>query len=115
MSEVEEDLPPEHGPWQNATRHVRALIVVARDRPEIWDHFRLLFARDADVEVAYDQRQGERRSRVQPFTPERRQQERRRLAPESDLAARQYLIVRRRWRDDALRLSAVRVDDAEAC
>ena len=46
MGEAEGRSPSEHDRGRDA-RPVRALIVVARDRPDIWEHFTRLFARDA--------------------------------------------------------------------
>ncbi len=79
---------------------VRALIIVARDRKDIWEHFTRLFATDRDVEVRYDRRFGDRRSARHPISAERRRQNRRHPTRDTDLRTRHYLIVRKRRRDD---------------
>ncbi|HTX52248.1 MAG TPA: hypothetical protein VMD08_02470 [Candidatus Baltobacteraceae bacterium] len=78
------------------SRQVRALIIIARERTDIWEHFTRLFANDHDVEVRYD-----RRSAVHPVLTDRRRQDRRHSARETELRTRHYLIVRKRRRDDA--------------
>ncbi len=81
-------------------RGVRALIIIARHRTDIWNHFTRLFADDADVEVRYDRRFGDRRSALHPISTERRRTDRRDHTRDTDLRTRQYLIVRKRRRDD---------------
>jgi len=83
------------------SRQVRALIIIARERTDIWEHFTRLFANDHDVEVRYDRRYSDRRSALHPISTDRRRQDRRHSAWETDLRTRHSLIVRKRRRDDA--------------
>src|SRR5512139_228289 len=78
---------------------VRSLLIVAREQQALWralvDEFKGL----ADVQVLLDRRHRERRTRSDPVAEERRVRERRSLPRlEDDLHARQYLLVRPRYR-----------------
>ena len=96
VGDREEYRPTGHSVSGDPSRQVRALIVVAREWTDIWEHFTRLFANDLDVEVRYD-----RRSALHPILTDRRRQDRRHSAQETDLRTRHYLIVRKRRRDDA--------------
>lgn len=70
------------------------LIVVARDRPELFQYFRSGFAALGDVRVIMDRRRGERRVRYDSRRVDRRRGERRvRLRATAELRGRGFLIV----------------------
>ena len=72
------------------------LLVVARERPEIYDVMRREFADAGDrVEVVFDRRFGERRRRPDGVTPDRRKSDRRHQDVEPDLRSIGRAIVRR--------------------
>mgnify|MGYP001569806234 FL=1 len=74
---------------------VRYLLIVARTEPDLWRYLKHNFAGDDKVEVILDRRRGERRQRIQPHEPERRQADRRRRPSlDSDLRYRFLVIVR---------------------
>ena len=76
---------------------VRSLIVVARDRPEVWQALTHRFAADERVRVFFDRREGQRRKQDHPNTPDRGRPDRRRpQSIENDVRYRQYVIVRSR-------------------
>lgn len=84
---------------------VRYLLIVARSQPDLSHYLKNNFAGDEKVEVILDRRRGERRQRVQPHEPERRQGERRRQpGTEKDLVYRPLVIVRRPQEDSSSRL-----------
>ncbi len=55
----------------------RYLFIVARERAQLFAHLQREFAGSADVEVLLDRRRGERRERLLPHEPDRRQADRR--------------------------------------
>jgi hypothetical protein len=72
------------------------LLVVARDRPDVYEAMRKEFADTRDgVEVVLDRRFGERRRYANGFSPERRRGERRRHDIEADLRSLGRAIIRR--------------------
>jgi hypothetical protein len=74
---------------------VRALVIVTRGRPDLWQSLTRHFAKSEDVRVILDRRQVERRQQVQTYEPDRRRVGRRRPpSPETDVHSRQYVIVR---------------------
>ena len=74
---------------------VRYLLIVARNQPDLWRYLKDNFAGDEKVEVILDRRRGERRQRIQPHQPERRQTERRRQpGAKNDLRYGSLVIVR---------------------
>jgi hypothetical protein len=76
------------------TGGVRALIIVARDQPNLWHFLQARFATNGDVEILLDRRLWKRRQRVQSRDLERRDVDRRRqLSSEHDLRRRSCLIV----------------------
>ncbi len=77
----------------------QTLIIVARDRPDLWRALTRQFAADGDIVILLDRRQGERRQSAQPTAPDRRGSDRRSMPRiEEDIRYRQYVIVRRRRR-----------------
>jgi hypothetical protein len=72
----------------------RILIIVARDRPELWDYMAYHYAEFPRLQVIRDRRQGDRRRLVQPHAPELRRANRRQ-APGSqpDCGAQAFVIV----------------------
>ena len=73
---------------------VRYLLIVTRNQPDLWRYLKDNFAGDAKVEVILDRRLAERRQRVQPHDPERRQADRRRPGLDNDLRYRSLVIAR---------------------
>ncbi len=74
---------------------VKSLIIVARDRPDLWQALTEEFGVYKDIVILLDRRQGERRQAVQPHTPDRRRADRRSLPRiEEDVRYRQYVIIR---------------------
>ena len=61
------------------------LMIVARDRPDLYDRLRKEFGRDRAVAVVLDRRFGQRRSMGILVAPEQRHAERRRRDIEDDL------------------------------
>ena len=55
----------------------RELFIVSRDRADLYRYLTQTFGDAENVEVIWDRRTGERRSRPSGATPERRQRERR--------------------------------------
>jgi len=68
----------------------RCLIIVARDQPELLAQFAFLYAREPDVEVCFDRRQGEPRTRMSD-RPERRFLPR----PDTDLQHHGFIVIPR--------------------
>lgn len=58
----------------------RELFIVARDRPDLYRYLSQTFADAENVQVIWDRRTGERRTRSRARIPERRVAERRRRA-----------------------------------
>ena len=76
---------------------VQALIIVARDRLDLWHDLTQHFAANEDVGILLDRRQEERRQWVRSYAPDRRGPDRRSLPRiEHDLRFRQFVIVRRK-------------------
>ena len=74
---------------------IRALVVVTRNQPDLWQSLTRHLAANEDVQVLLDRRQGERRQRVQTYELDRRGLDRRRPPRiENDVCSRQYVIVR---------------------
>jgi hypothetical protein len=74
------------------------VIVVGRDRGELFEYFRWGFGRTPGVEVVLDRRLGERRGRRNGHGPtdDRRKGDRRRAAgTRAELLARGFMIARR--------------------
>ena len=63
----------------------RVLMIVARDRTELYERLRKEFANDRAVAVVMDRRYTERRRAIVAVTPEQRRAERRRRDIEDDL------------------------------
>ncbi len=79
---------------QSTREKVRCLFIVARNQPDLWHYLRRDFAGDEEVQVVLDRRRGERRQRVLPHEPERRQADRRRYPnTDSDLRYRSFVII----------------------
>lgn len=71
------------------------LIVVARDRLELWELWRAWFSGIEGVEVILDRRRGERQEPVEPHDPERPRVDRRRdPAVEDELRSSGSAITR---------------------
>ena len=71
------------------------LLIVAWDRPDLWDLWRRWFAGVEEVQVVLDQRRGERRQRGNVHEPERRRVERRRQPGlEDELRSTGFAITR---------------------
>lgn len=63
------------------------LLIVALDRPQVYEYLRQVFSSDKPIQVLLDRRRGERRQRNEPHAPERRRGQRRSAAgrhPRSD-------------------------------
>lgn len=76
------------------TRH---LLIVARDRPELWRYLAVKFAKSAWVEVVLDRRQRERREATRIYQRGRQGADRRRSSSlATDPRGQAYLIVPRR-------------------
>jgi hypothetical protein len=74
---------------------IRALVIVARDRPDLLPSLTRHFAANEDVRVLLDRRQGARRQRVQPCDLDRRGSDRRHPPSiEWDVGHRPYVIAR---------------------
>ena len=61
------------------------LMIVARDRPDLYDRLRQEFGRDRAVAVVLDRRYGQRRRAAMAVTEEQRRAERRRRDIDDDL------------------------------
>jgi hypothetical protein len=84
-------------PKAQPTEIIRALVVVARDQPDLRQSLTQHFAANEDVQVLLDRRQGQRRQRVQTYERDRRGPDRRRPpCIENDVSCRQYVIARPR-------------------
>lgn len=82
-------------PKPQPTGIMRALVVVARDEPQLWQSLTEHFSANEDVRVLLERRQGERRQRVQTYGADRRESDRRRPPSiQSDAGHRQYVIAR---------------------
>jgi hypothetical protein len=82
-------------PNVQSTGMIRALVVVARDQPDLWQSLTQHFAANEDVQVLLNRRQGERRQQAQTYERDRRGPDRRRPPSiESDVSHRRYVIAR---------------------
>ncbi len=74
----------------------KSLLIVARDRRDLWQVLTQEFATHKDIVVLLDRRQGERRQSFQPYAPDRRRAPDRRSWPklEEDVHLRQYMLIR---------------------
>lgn len=61
------------------------LMIVARDRADLYERLRQEFANDRAVAIVLDRRYGQRRQASMAVTPEQRRAERRRRDIENDL------------------------------
>ena len=72
------------------------LLIVAWNRPDLWDLWRRWFSGIDDVQVILDRRRGARRQRVQAHEPERRgADQRRQLELEEELHSDGFVLTRR--------------------
>ncbi len=73
----------------------QSLIIVARDRLDLWQALTQQLAAEENIVILLDRRHGERRQSAQPCGPDRRRTDRR-SGPnlEEDVRSRQYVIVR---------------------
>lgn len=69
------------------------LLIVPRDRPDLYEYLKRQFSEVENFEVLLDRRLGERRQRAEPHEPERRRAERRRR-PESYRRSDWFVIAR---------------------
>lgn len=82
-------------PKPQPTGIIRALVVVPRDQPDLWQSLTQHFSANEDVQVLLDRHQGERRQRVQVYEADRRGSDRRRPPSiENHVSYRQYVIAR---------------------
>ena len=73
---------------------LQARIIVARNRPLVWQALTDHFTANEDVELVLDRRRGERRQRVQTHKSDRRKEDRRGLIGiEHNVHHREYVIV----------------------
>jgi hypothetical protein len=84
----------------HATSHtVRALIIVARDREDMWQALVRTVRSCATVQLVRDRRYGQRRRRDHRPAPDRRNGDRRHVSvPAEDPQLRQYVVARPRDR-----------------
>lgn len=61
----------------------KGLFIVRRDQPDLFEHLRVHFSADPEVQVLWDRRTRERRTESFRITPDRRRGERRGVLPES--------------------------------
>ncbi len=89
-------MPVEGGlPEPQPTGMVRALVVVARDQPDLWQALVRRFSANEDVRVLLDRRLWERRQRLQTHELDRRGADRRRPPSiENNVSYRHYVIAR---------------------
>ncbi len=81
------------------TTDSRALLIVARTEPDLFEALRQELADCPGIEVMLDRRIGDRRQSGQAVEVERRHRERRRLPKwEQDLRVRRYMLTRPRHR-----------------
>jgi hypothetical protein len=71
----------------------RYLVIVGRDKPDVYEELREHFLEGSSVEVIWDRRFGERRRRLVMKRRERRIRERRQRPPETWVSGG-YLLVR---------------------
>jgi hypothetical protein len=78
---------------------VRGLLIVARDRVDLYEALQHAYGDSETITVLMDRRQGERRCVVQPVAGDRRRGERRNLLSlAEDLRCQQYVLVRPQYR-----------------
>ena len=85
---------PNESPNAQPSAILRARIIVAQDRPLLWQALADHFTANEDVELVVDRRRGERRRCVQTHELNRRTADRRRRGVEHDVHRREYVIVR---------------------
>lgn len=77
---------------------VRSLLIVARDREDLYEALRAEYGDSETLTVLRDRRQGERR-RAEPVSDDRRRADRRTLLSiADDLRFQQYVLVRPHYR-----------------
>ena len=93
---------------------LRARIIVARDRPLVWQALTEHFTVNEDVELVLDRRSGERRQRVQTQNSDRRKKGRRDpIDIEHNVHHREYVIVRAEKRQsEGTNLSSTGLSDS---
>ena len=78
---------------------VRGLLIVARDRVDLYETLQHAYGDSETLTVLLDRRQGERRRSLQPVAGDRRRGERRSLLSlADDLRWQQYVLVRPHYR-----------------
>lgn len=91
-----------HNP-ERTTASVRGLLIVARDRPDLYDALKRACGDSERVVVFLDRRREERRRELRPVAADARRMDRRAFSRrEDDLRRRQYVLFRphdRRPRD----------------
>ena len=70
------------------------LMIVARDRTELYERLRQEFLNDEAVTVLFDRRVGERRAACEPITEEQRRADRRRRDIDDDLRRHGWATAR---------------------
>ncbi len=74
---------------------VRGLIIVSRDRPDLWQTLTQEFGQDNEFEIILDRRKGERRSGERLSLDDQVTTDRRSFPRiEDDVRLRQYVLVR---------------------
>jgi hypothetical protein len=78
------------------TAELRYVLIVSRERPELYDEMRRRFTGDATVDVVVDRRVGDRRHRDEGRSDDRRRGDRRQAAMHvtASLWLAGYVIVR---------------------
>ena len=78
---------------------VRGLLIVARDRVDLYEALQHAYSDSETITVLLDRRQGERRQSIQPVAGDRRRGERRSLLSlADDLRCQQYVLARPHYR-----------------
>jgi hypothetical protein len=78
-------------PWAAPGRY---LVIVARERGDLFTYFTRVFAHELNVRVVQERRVGDRRQRAAKTTSERRSRDRRRRSPVDELRGFGFAIVR---------------------
>lgn len=93
LQELSEEVePPRHSRAPIAARY---LVLVARDREDLFNYLRRQFAKEVGVEVRYERRVGERRGRAAVAPLDRRRKDRRgKPSVDADLRRFGFAIVR---------------------
>ena len=97
LRDEREGVGVEIGPLTTQTddKMTSLLLIVAWNRPDLWDLWRRWFAGVDAVQVILDRRRGARRERVQIHEPERRRADRRQSELEEELHSDGFVITRR--------------------